>query len=186
MTNFPPSSDDPKLIKKELKRELNNTVELARKILKINPLVSIMLFSFTPYPCTPLYQLCLKRGFKSPENLEGWGKISLNIRSVPWVNDEHMKRIKLLNDIFVLRKITSPEYVKLKKGKSSLHYILIYLGIYKMVNLFVLFRLKFKFYFLPIERLLFSVSVILYNRNNITGLFKKFAKRDNKKRAINC
>jgi len=186
LTNFPPTTDDPKLTEQVLKRELNNTAELARKILKINPLVSIMLFSFTPYPGTPLYQLCLKRGFKAPESLEDWGRIDLNTQSIPWVSDGHMKKVELLNDIFVLLKITSAEYFRLKKDKRCIHYVLRYSGIYKLVNLLVLFRLKFKFFFFPIERLLFSVSMILYGRSRIVDFFRNLIKKEDKKRAMNC
>ncbi|MFH1822956.1 MAG: radical SAM protein [Patescibacteria group bacterium] len=166
MTNFPPTANDPAAIKKVIKRELNNTTELTRKMFEIYPLINMMLFFYTPYPGTPLYQLCLKSGFKDPQTLEEWGEIDLNTQTVPWADKSHVNKVLLLNDLFVLKKITSPQYLKEKKYKGAKHFILKYLGLCSALNWWVTLRLKYKIYFFPFERLLFSLSKIMYYNSN--------------------
>ncbi|OGF26055.1 hypothetical protein A2303_04615 [Candidatus Falkowbacteria bacterium RIFOXYB2_FULL_47_14] len=158
MTNFPPTTDDSVQIKRDLKRELNNTAELARKMFEINPLTNIMLFFYTPYPGTPLYELCLKSGFKAPQNFEDWGNNDLNTQTVPWADRNHTNKAILLNDLFVLKKITSIEYFKSRQNTKLKHYILRYSGLPTLLNWWITFRLKHKIYLFPFERILFWLS----------------------------
>lgn len=149
MTSFPPKDNNPK---KTLKKELNGTFDLIGKLFQVNPLAKILLFFYTPYPGTPLYELALQRGFKDPKNLEEWGMFGLTDITTPWTNKSHIKKVLLLKDLFVLKRIISKEHLKFKK--SWKHSLLKKLGIYFLLNWWIDLRFKYQFYFFPIERIL--------------------------------
>ncbi len=161
MTGYPPINNSPIKIKAILKRELNRTVELVRKIFKINPVANILLFFYAPYPCTPLYQLCLERGFRNPQTLGEWGIIDLDNQITPWVDKKHKEKTLFLRQLFLLKKITSFQYLK-KGGKRGWKYICFkYSGFFWLFNKWIDFRLKYKFYFFPFENFLFSLNKMI-------------------------
>lgn len=186
LTNFPPTTNDPILAKKVSKRELNNTIELIRKLYAINPTTNILLFSYTPYPGTPLYELCTKQGFKDPINLEEWGKMNLNTNTIPWVTQEQLDKVEFLNDLFILKKIVSFKYFKEKKYKNFKHYFLAYSGLSYLLNCWISFRLKYKIFAFPFEKKLFSMSVRSYSKLKHYANLNPLFKLRNHKRSINC
>lgn len=154
MTGFPPTGSN---LKKQIKAsnvELNKTVELIRQIFIINPLASILLFFYTPYPGTPLYESSLKHGFKDPQSLEEWGKVDLTNKVTPWVSKSHQRKTVFLRSLFTLKKITSSEYLKQKNNKSWKHYLIRYTGFAWLLNKWISLRLKYKLYFFPLEILI--------------------------------
>jgi anaerobic magnesium-protoporphyrin IX monomethyl ester cyclase len=154
MTGFPPADNNLKLRKKVLKKELNKTVELIVQIFNTNPLASILMFFYTPYPGTPLYELCLKQGFKDPESLEEWGGVDLSNRVTPWVNQSHKRKAYFLGNLFTLKKVTSSEFLRQKNNKNWKYYLMKYAGLAWLLNKWVTFRLKYKFYYFPFEILI--------------------------------
>ena len=155
MTGFPPLTDNPDDYNKSWRKELNATIEISNKIFKINPLSRIFLFFYTPYAGTSLYQMSLKRGFKELQTFEEWGKIDLSERVTPWVVDEHYQMVIFLRILFMLKRITSKEFLAIRKYRLK-NKILKYLGIYALINYWVSFRLKHKFFALPFEILFFK------------------------------
>jgi radical SAM superfamily enzyme YgiQ (UPF0313 family) len=159
MTSFPPQTDKPEQIKLILKRELDQTVNFIRKIFKINPIANILLFFYTPYPGTPLYELAVRRGFKEPKNLKEWATVDLAHRVTPWTTSAHINKVLLLSKLFILKKITSQEYVESKKNRK--YYLIKFLGWHRLMGFWIDFRLKYKFYFLPWERIIFVLNKII-------------------------
>lgn len=158
MTSYPPPTDDKKEIKNFLKKELNKTVRLIYQIFKINHLANILLFFYTPYPGTPMYELAVKRGFKEPENLEEWSQIDLSHKVTPWTNKRFKKRFDLLQRLFILKKITSREYNYKKKNKKLI--IFNKIGLLYLFNIWISLRFKYSFYFLPFEKLIITSDKI--------------------------
>lgn len=154
MTSFPPPDDNQRKIKKFLKAELNKTVSLIYQIFQINHLANILLFFYTPYPGTPMYDLSVKRGFREPANLEEWSKVDLDNKVTPWTSKQHVNKVLLLEKLFILKKITSSKYLETKS--SGYYKIFKKLKITNLLNWWVTLRLKYRFYFLPYERLIFS------------------------------
>ena len=163
MTGFPPNAEDPAEIKKILNRELNKSVELIRKIYEINPAANITLFFYTPYPGTPLYETCLKQGFRDPQTLEEWGKVDLDNKVVPWISESHKRKVLFLRKLFILKKITSSKYLWQKKDTGLKNYLIKYSGIGSLLNWWVTFRLRHKFYFIPFENFFLSEKLNFEN-----------------------
>lgn len=158
ITGYPPTSGNSVQIKRILKKELNKTVELIRKIFEINPVANILLFFYTPYPGTPLYDLCLKNNFKDPQTLKEWGMIDLANQVAPWLNERHRRKTLFLRDLFTLKKVTSFQYLKEKENRGIKYFLLKYSGFCWLLNQWITLRLKRKFYFFPFEKLLFSLN----------------------------
>jgi len=161
ITGYPPTTDNPVQRKKVLKRELNKTVELIRKIFIINPVANVLLFFYTPYPGTPLYQLALDQGFKNPESLEEWGNVDLSTKVTPWITKNHKRKTIFIRCLLPLKKITSNQYLAEMKNKKFKHIFLEQLGLIWLINKWVTLRLKLKFYLLPFEKLIFSLNKLI-------------------------
>lgn len=155
MTSYPPPTDDKKDQRKFLGNELKKTVLLINKIFKINPLANILLFFYTPYPGTPMYESAIKRGFQEPVNLEEWSQVDLSHKVTPWTSKKLQRRFYFLQKLFILKKITSQAYTSRQKSKK--YKILKSLGILYILNLLVTFRLKNNFYLIPIENLVIKI-----------------------------
>lgn len=74
----------------ENQEELNETVDLALKLMEENPRTVINSFSpLTPLPGTELLDISVKEyGFKMPETLEGWMGISRRRLPTPWMQEK--------------------------------------------------------------------------------------------------
>jgi radical SAM superfamily enzyme YgiQ (UPF0313 family) len=155
MTSYPPPTDDKKDQRKFLIKEFKKTVLLVNEIFKLNRLANILLFFYTPYPGTPMYELAIKRGFREPADLEEWSKIDLSHKVTPWTDKKFKNRVYLLQKLFILKKITSREYINKQKSKKYKFFKLT--GILYILNLLVTFRLKHNFYLIPIENLIIKI-----------------------------
>ncbi len=81
----------------ETPEEIDNTFKLIDTLSKKIPTSELLLFLYTPYPGTILYDLSLEKGFVEPQSLEGWSEFYLNIPTTPWVKDELRERVEGYN-----------------------------------------------------------------------------------------
>lgn len=147
MTGFPPTTDN---YEESWRKELKATVGLIKKIFEINPLSKTFLFFYTPYAGTELYDLSVRQGFKNPQDLETWGKIDLSKRATPWLTDKHYRTVMLLRILFMLKRITSDEFLSIREYRLK-NKIFKHLGVYKLLRYWTNFRLKNNFFSLPFE-----------------------------------
>ncbi len=157
MTGFPILEKNLANPKKQLQQELNRTIDLVRKLFEINPMADIFLFFYTPYPGSYFYEESVKAGFKDPQSLEEWGEIDLDIPVVPWITDNHKKKVLFLRDLFVFKKIFSDEYLEKKASKSKKIYWFKKLRLNKIIIGIIDFRLRFKIFCCPVEKSLFPL-----------------------------
>jgi len=78
----------------ETSDEIEQTFKLIDILKEKVPTTELLLFLYTPYPGTHLYDLSAKMGFKEPQSLEDWGGFYLNVPTVPWIDNELVERIK--------------------------------------------------------------------------------------------
>jgi len=161
MTGFPIKKENLAASNKQLKKELNSTIDLIIRLLKINPLDDIHVFFYTPYPGSYLYEESIKAGFKEPQSLEEWGEINLHAVTVPWVTNAHKKKVLFLRQLLLLKKLSCGEYFDKKAGTSKKIYWLKKIKINKILEKFIDFRLHFKFFYFPVEKLIFSSIKLL-------------------------
>lgn len=153
ITGFPIRPADKQAYGKILNKELYKTIDLMYDIFKVNPLATNMLFVYTPYPGTPLYQQCLESGFAEPGSLEEWGELDLNQKHFPWMSDKHVVKVAYYEKLFLIKKLASRPYAKNKIVQGSRIYkILYYLGFLWALSLIAALRIRFKITALGFEK----------------------------------
>ena len=162
ITGFPIKEENKNNPKKQLKRELNKTIDLIRELFKINPIANVVLFYYTPYPGSYLYNESVRQGFKDPASLDEWGRVHLTSLVTPWVTKAHRNKTVFLNQLFVLKKISSDEHFLEKLEAGSAFYKKIWwvqkLRLNKILNLIIDFRFRTKFLFFPFESWLLALA----------------------------
>jgi radical SAM superfamily enzyme YgiQ (UPF0313 family) len=102
----------------ETKDDVFQTIDVIGEILKILPDAQFQGPTFyTPYPGTPLYALCVKMGFKSPERLEEWANFEWDDLKLPLLSKEYKKfltRVKYTIDPLNKFYLLLNTYFKLK------------------------------------------------------------------------
>ncbi len=99
-------------------KDFEETVGLIEKIKEINPNTEILLFIFSPYLGTPLYDVALEYGMIFPDSLEGWAGYTYEKANTPWISDRLLKKINRYISFFGTKDISS-ELVKFLQGGKN-------------------------------------------------------------------
>lgn len=131
----------------ETEHDLHLSSKLALRLTKDNKYVYTPFFIFTPYPCTKLFDLALKHGFKPPNSLEGWMYFDQENWFLKYPSWYSKKRIKILSTLH----FTSYFANKNARYKITKKYMRI---IFEIYHPFARFRFINSFHHFPIEMLL--------------------------------
>ena len=138
--------------------EIKHTVELATKLIKINPKNRVVLFIYTPYPGTPLFDRSVELGLKAPSQLEEWGNWVVTLKNTPWVTVNQAKKVAMLRDyVFPVLDADSREL-----ALSSSANRLVRFWMQKALNIFRVsagFRLRHQFFAFPLDFWLYSLGI---------------------------
>jgi len=140
-----------------VKKEYDAIIELLDSIYRSQTTPNFfLLFVYTPYPGTPLYQLSLKLGMEEPRKLEDWVNFELNMRNTPWVPEKYIARAEMLSS-YIFRWLDTP-YLEKLKGKKSPFMPLYVLGGYVFTAISRL-RWRLKFFSMPVDYWLFRLAL---------------------------
>jgi radical SAM superfamily enzyme YgiQ (UPF0313 family) len=72
----------------ETPEEIHKTIDLMLEIFDIHKSASFTLGAYLPYPGTELYNLCIDKGFKPPDNTKDWNMLDRwrNTVNLPWMD----------------------------------------------------------------------------------------------------
>lgn len=127
------------------KDQLDKTLALIKKVRLINNNCEILVFFYTPYPGTPLYDRALKLGLKEPKLLEEWSMFSLDEVKPTLIKKTYQKKLEpLINFYFPLAY--RQEGLRLRMRKSYFSYL-----IYEFFHQLAYFRCFHNFFFFPWE-----------------------------------
>lgn len=73
--------------------DTRRTVELIEKIKAIDRESEILLFIFSPYLGTPLYDVAREFGMQFPDSLEGWANFTYDKVNTPWISSSLKRRM---------------------------------------------------------------------------------------------
>ena len=75
---------------KTIYQEFTETIDFMNMMYQINPDNMFLLFLYTPFPGTPLYNRSVELGYQGPNSLEEWGLFlnGLNSMSTPWTDEK--------------------------------------------------------------------------------------------------
>lgn len=132
----------------EDKDRLRQQLDFVDYVLRTSPRAEIALQPYNPLPGTPLFQEALRQGFKTPEKLSGWWRMTTGEVLGPWVKDKALLKNLYLISFLIFR---GERFLKSP----------IFFPLYKIARL----RWKFRFFKFCFERwsylLLVGVCVIL-------------------------
>lgn len=74
-------------------QDVERTLSLIEKIKARSRLCEILLFIFSPYVGTPLYEVAVEHGMKYPATLEGWADYTYDKSNTPWVSPKLLRKI---------------------------------------------------------------------------------------------
>ena len=74
-------------------QDVKNTIGLIEKIKNININTEILLFIFSPYLGTELYEIARGYGMNFPDSLEGWADYTYENINVPWITEKLARKI---------------------------------------------------------------------------------------------
>lgn len=81
----------------EKKEDIEETFKLIDIVKNEIPTSQLLIFLYTPYPGTPLFDLSVEMGFKEPQFLEAWGEIYFDVPTVPWIDEDLIGRVRKYN-----------------------------------------------------------------------------------------
>jgi radical SAM superfamily enzyme YgiQ (UPF0313 family) len=119
------------------------TMDLIKKIRAIYDKHEILVFFYTPYPGTPLYEKSIIYGFQEPESLEEWSNFDLRVAHAPWVNGKKFEKI-----ISFYLPLAYPNFVKRLNPLSSV--------IFTFLHYLARFRMKHNFFRFPFEWVIYK------------------------------
>ncbi len=119
----------------ETDKSIEETVKVALELNSMHPNFRTPIFYFKPYPGTPITDNVIKNGYKLPETVHEWSDFDFVGSSGPWVSKEKY-------DFFEKFKF----YLKFAYSKQKM--------IYKPLQILARLRCKYKFFKLPLEKII--------------------------------
>jgi len=112
----------------ETVEDLYQSVDLILRLLDDNPDASFSgMNQFQPYPGSDLYDLCVKKGFQEPQNLEGWAESDTHFSAInaTWLDENVLKTLHaiqvslMFSDNKVARELGSKGIGKLQGSNEK-------------------------------------------------------------------
>lgn len=91
--------------------DTKNTLALIEKIKKINSDTEILLFEFSPYLGTPLYEVAQQYDMKFPDSLEGWANFTYDKQNTNWISKKLQRRIERYLSFFGTKNMTEDQKI---------------------------------------------------------------------------
>ncbi len=100
-------------------KDFEETIHLIENIKSIDPSTEILLFIFSPYLGTPLYDVALEYGMTFPDSLEGWSRYTYERSNTPWISDKLLRKINRYISFFGTKDMSSGLASFLQGGKNE-------------------------------------------------------------------
>jgi len=84
----------------ETEEDIRETLQLMLEMFRINPFrMNFTIGLYIPYPGSPILEEALERGFRFPQDPEGWSKFDILVGTMelPWVTSEKVRLFSLID-----------------------------------------------------------------------------------------
>ncbi len=135
MVGLPPERQE------DLDEELNLTLDMIERIIKIRNDNNFLLFIYLPYPANELFERSVKLGLQPPIDLQGWADFELHNKITPWITKKFYNKVMYLKD-FILPYISD---VYRERHIDKFHTVQYFF--HKLAQ----FRFKHRFFYFPLE-----------------------------------
>lgn len=102
----------------EPEKDIEASLELIRKLKRINPETQMNLMYYTPYHGTPLYRWAQEQGFDEPDHFSRWSDLDLNAGAAPWMTSEMRGRVHSA-DMILRTAFPHEDWVKQQCGLTA-------------------------------------------------------------------
>lgn len=75
-------------------QDTENTIRLIEEVKQVNENTEVLLFVFSPYLGTPLYDTAKEFGMQFPDSLEGWADFTYDRANTPWVSSRLNRKLQ--------------------------------------------------------------------------------------------
>ncbi|MEF2965935.1 radical SAM protein [Paenibacillus sp. M1] len=103
----------------EPEKDFHETVKLIETLKRIDSSVEILLFIFSPYLGTPLYDIALEYGTIYPECLEEWADFTYERVNTPWISDPLKRKIGRYLSFFGTKDLSETAAAFFKGGDGN-------------------------------------------------------------------
>lgn len=87
-------------------KDTENTLALISEVRAVCPQAEILLFAFSPYLGTPLYETAQAYGMRFPQSLEGWASFTYDKIQTPWISEKLRRKINRSLAFFGTRRLS--------------------------------------------------------------------------------
>ena len=143
-------------------KDLKLTLNMIRKAKLLDEQLEILIFYYTPFPQTPLYNLALTSGFIPPPTLEAWSNYTMFNSDLVWHKKHFKHRLEYYYNYFFpfynksIVEIAPPELKSVVK---------LFLNTFFKLNRW---RFRSNFFYFPFEARLMLFFVRRYNKKHNT------------------
>lgn len=130
--------------------EIEHTLDLADKLIKINPRNRIMVFLYMPYPGSNLFRHSLQIGLKVPKDLAGWGNWTSNFKTTPWISRRQEGRVAMIHN-YILFVLDADSSEGLSASFRNPVARFLFKKAFKLFELIVKLRWRYRFFALPLD-----------------------------------
>jgi radical SAM superfamily enzyme YgiQ (UPF0313 family) len=92
-----------------------NTIKLIEQIKNIHHDTEVLLFIFSPYLGTPLYEIAKDYDMVFPDNLKGWSEFTYDKTNTPWISEKLKRRINRYLSFFGTKEMTESQQLFFEK-----------------------------------------------------------------------
>ncbi len=147
MIGLPPDPNNKDNYLDFLDKEFHQTIDMIDRVLSISNDNGVLLFVYSPYPGTPLYDLSIENGFREPRSLEEWSGLTLNKKNTPWMPQKYVDLTELLCE-YIFKYKTNYQRNRITRTRR---FKILYNFLYRILHHTASFRWKYKFFTFPVE-----------------------------------
>jgi radical SAM superfamily enzyme YgiQ (UPF0313 family) len=136
--------------------DLEATVDLCDKLIKLDHRSLIAISHYTPYPGSPLFQRSLELGLKPPTSLEGWAKWVQELSNTPWYFPNQEKKLQVVNYVLVLLDSEKLDGLSMRIHNPVVRFL--FRQVFKLFELIAKLRWRHRFFSLPLDYWLFLLA----------------------------
>lgn len=101
-------------------KDAENTIRTIEQVRRIDSRAEILLFVFSPYLGTPLYDIARAYGMEFPDDMEGWSKFTYDQPQTPWISDALWRKMNRYLAFFGTKEQSSGEKAFFREFRSEL------------------------------------------------------------------
>jgi len=141
---------------KKNKNEFNDLLDICEKISSIDDNNIFNIWNYIPYVGAPLTDKAIEAGYVPPDSLESYSDFDLSITHVPWVDKKYNLWLEMLrNMIFPYTSAQFKDGGIWDKNYNGSHKS-IKKVMHRLLRVICKLRLKYRFFYLPIDYHLFQ------------------------------